>query len=155
LHLGRWNQQGHPFYSEGVSYREEFKIADKSGRYLVALCGWHGSVARVLVNGETAGFVGWAPWQLDVTDRIAAGTNRVEVVVIGTLKNTLGPHHGKPAPGSAWPGMFHQGPGTGPPPGSEYDTVGYGLYAPFFLKHQPAAQGGTTGVASARIELKP
>jgi len=56
-------------------------------------------------------------------------------VVIGTLKNTLGPHHGHPALGAAWPSAFQKGPENGPPPGAEYSTVGYGLFRPFVLKH--------------------
>lgn len=60
--------------------------------------------------------------------------NEIEVVVIGTLKNTLGPHHGKPGLGRAWPGMFQRGPNPGPPPGADYATVGYGLFEPLVLK---------------------
>ena len=41
--------------------------------------------------------------------------NTIEVTVIGTLKNTLGPHHGKPALGTAWPAMFQKAPSPGPP----------------------------------------
>jgi hypothetical protein len=67
----------------------------------------------------------------DVTPHVRRGPNLVEIQVVGTLKNTLGPHHGNPGVGSAWPGMFHQGPGPGPPPGDEYHTLGYGLFEPF------------------------
>ncbi len=54
--------------------------------------------------------------------------------MIGTLKNTLGPHHAGASVGSAWPAMFQQGPEQGPPPGSAYHTLGYGLFAPFELQ---------------------
>jgi hypothetical protein len=69
-----------------------------------------------------------------VTKQIKNGDNDIEVTVIGTLKNTLGPHHGNPGLGSAWPGMFQRGPNPGPPPGEAYSTVGYGLFEPFMLK---------------------
>ena len=68
-----------------------------------------------------------------MTDAVRSGENTVEVVVIGTLKNTLGPHHAGADVGSAWPGMFQQGPEHGPPPGSAYHTLGYGLFEPFSL----------------------
>jgi hypothetical protein len=100
----------------------------------VALTNWYGSVAEVRVNGEVAGYIGAPPWQCDVTGQVSNGDNTVEVIVIGTLKNTLGPHHGKPSLGTAWPGMFQRAPMSGPPPGSEYDTVGYGLSEPFQFK---------------------
>ena len=95
---------------------------------------WYGSVARVLVNGKAAGYISAPPWECDVTRQLKRGKNRIEVVVIGTLKNTLGPHHGKQPLGSAWPSMFQNGPKDGPPPGSEYSTVGYGLFEPFVLQ---------------------
>ena len=59
--------------------------------------------------------------------------------MIGTLKNTLGPHHAGKCLGRAWPAMFHEGPRHGPPPGDEYDTVGYGLFAPFALERTPSS----------------
>jgi hypothetical protein len=131
LRLGAWNAQGHPFYSEGVSYTESFKIEKPAGEYRVQLKRWYGSVARVSVNGRAAGEIFSSPWTLDVTSLVRPGKNVIEVRVIGTLKNTLGPHHGKPDLGTAWPAMFQKGPSPGPPPGSDYSTVGYGLFEPF------------------------
>jgi len=85
-----------------------------------------------------------------VTKSLRSGDNSIEVVVIGTLKNTLGPHHGNPAPGSAWPGMFQRGPEDGPPPGSQYSTLGYGLFEPFALKRISA----TTEVKAAGAQTR-
>jgi hypothetical protein len=131
-----WNRQGHPFYAAGVAYRQKFNVAEPKGEYVVALGSWNGSVARVVVNGEPAGYVGYAPWECDVTGRIKAGENTIDVEVIGTLKNTLGPHHAGQLRGAAWPHMFQLGPETGPPPGSQYDTIGYGLLEPFVLEQR-------------------
>jgi hypothetical protein len=129
-----WNLQGHPFYSAGVAYRERFDVKQRGGRFVVTLPNWYGSVARVAVNGKPAGFIDAPPWECDVTKWVKRGQNEVEVTVLGTLKNTLGPHHGKPALGAAWPGSFHVGPNPGPPPGTSYSTVAYGLFEPFVLK---------------------
>ena len=131
--LEPWNAQGQPFYSQGVAYTETFQVPAKSGEYRVQLGRWLGSVARVRVNGEAAGLVVSAPWALDVTRWIRPGANTIEVTVVGTLKNTLGPHHGNPPLGTAWPSMFQKAPTPGPPPGSQYSTVGYGLFEPFVL----------------------
>jgi len=92
----------------------------------------------VNVNGQRAGYIVSAPWEYDVTSLLKRGENTIEVVVIGTLKNTLGPHHGNHAPGSAWPSMFHNGPADGPPPGRSYSTIGYGLFDPFLLEQRVA-----------------
>jgi hypothetical protein len=126
-----WNQQGFPFYADGFSYSQPFDVTQKEGQFCVQLPKWYGSVARVKVNEETVGYIYSQPWQCDVTSWIKKGVNIIDIEVVGTLKNTLGPHHGNPPLGMAWPGMFHNGPVTGPPPGNQYHTISYGLFEPF------------------------
>lgn len=134
LELGPWNEQGLPLYGHRVAYRQSFDVGDRSSRLIVELPGeWLGSVAEVRVNGKAAGHIWYQPWELDVTEHVTEGTNDVEVIVTGTLKNTLGPHHGNPLLGLAWPGMWDQAPADGPPPGKDYSTIGYGLFKPFRL----------------------
>jgi hypothetical protein len=131
-----WNRQGRPFYAAGVSYALPFDVARPEGKYIVSLPKWYGSVARVIVNGKQAGHIAHQPWECDVTSCIQPGRNTIEVVVIGSLKNTLGPHHAGTLRGSAWPNAFQKGPATGPPPGAQYDTIDYGLFEPFTLTRQ-------------------
>ena len=131
--LGPWNKQGHPFYAAGFSYKQTFNIEDAANGYYVYLPSWYGSVVRVVVNGEFAGCIGWKPFKRDVTKLITPGTNTIEVEVIGTLKNTLGPHHENPRPGQARPIYFTKAPENGPPPGEQYYVIEYGLFEPFEL----------------------
>ncbi len=133
LKLGSWKSQGYPLYATGVSYTQECDVGQPKGHYVVELSKWYGSVAEVRVNGKSAGYIAYQPWQCDVTNLIRVGANAIDVRVIGTLKNTLGPHHGSPPLGSAWPGSFQKGPEAGPPPGNNYHTVDYGLFEPFVL----------------------
>ncbi len=133
LQLGSWKAQGMPLFGHGVSYTQEFDVAENSGRFEVELPKWYGSVAKVAVNGKPAGHIAFQPWELDVTDHIHPGKNKIEVIVIGTLKNTLGPHHAGEMVGRAWPSAFQQGPETGPSPGEKYHTLDYGLFEPFTL----------------------
>jgi hypothetical protein len=128
-----WNSQGHPFYSAGVAYTETFEVKGSEGRFVVAVPDWYGSVAKVSVNGKSAGYIDAPPWECDVTKGIKAGRNSITVTAMGTLKNTLGPHHGNPVLGAAWPHAFQIGPNPGPPPGTNYSTVAYGLFDPFIL----------------------
>jgi len=134
LKLGIWREQGYPFYATGVSYTRTFDVPEPTGTYTVALDKWYGSVAEVHVNGQPAGTIAWRPWQCDVTRCIRPGANTVEVRVLGTLKNTLGPHHAGTGLGSAWPGMFQKAPESGPPAGAQYHTVDYGLFEGFNLR---------------------
>jgi len=134
LQLGSWKEQGLPFYAEGVVYEQVFEIAQPTGRYVLHAPQWYGSVAEVLVGGKSAGHFVSRPWEVDVTDCLHAGRNAIQLRVVGTLKNTLGPHHGKPVLGKAWPWDFRQAPPAGPPAGETYHTVGYGLFEAPVLK---------------------
>jgi len=134
LALGSWKSQGYPLYSAGVSYSRKFDVSRPVGQYVVELGKWYGSVAEVIVNKKSAGYIAYQPWQCDVTKFIKAGTNMIEVRVIGTLKNTLGPHHNGTLRGSAWPASFQRAPENGSPPGKDYDTIDYGLFEPFTLR---------------------
>ncbi len=132
--LGSWKAQGMPFYADGISYEKEFLIppsGENGGRFYVRLGRFSGSVAEILVNGKSAGYVAFYPLELDITDKLAQGSNRIGVVVYGTLKNTLGPHHNNPTLGTAWPSHFQRGAEGGYPPGSEYSLVDYGLFEDF------------------------
>ena len=119
-----WNLQGHPFYSAGVAYRERFDVEKRAGRFVVSLPNWYGSVAKVAVNGKPAGFIDAPPWECDVTKWVKRGQNEVEVTVIGTLKNTLGPHHGKPALGRSLARQFSQGAQPRPAAGRQLQHGG-------------------------------
>jgi hypothetical protein len=135
-----WNLQGHPFYSSCVSYRQQFKVAHRHGQFVVNLPDWNGSVAKVNVNGKFAGYIDAPPSECDVTKFIHRGTNDIDVIVIGTLKNTLGPHHGNLRLGAAWPTSFQKGPEVGQPAGTNYTTVPYGLFKPFTLQSKQAGK---------------
>ncbi|MCZ7636363.1 MAG: hypothetical protein M5U12_10200 [Verrucomicrobia bacterium] len=56
-----WNEQGHPFYAHGVAYRQSFQLPPTRGRYVVSLPAWYGSIARVKVNDDLAGYISAPP----------------------------------------------------------------------------------------------
>ena len=104
-----------------------------ASKYLVVLPAWYGSVAKVVINGELAEHIGWQPAECDVTKLIKTGDNTIEVIVVGTLKNTLGPYFGKERLGFASPHSFRNAPESGPPAATAYYSIGYGLMEPFKL----------------------
>ncbi|MBI1388689.1 MAG: hypothetical protein GC154_09605 [bacterium] len=134
LHLGAWNQQGKPFYSDKATYTQTFTLKPgESQRFAVELINWLGTAARVDVNGKLAGYILWKPWRIDTTPLMKAGDNTVNVTIFGGLKNVLGPHHAGKLRGSAWPGSFWQHPKDGQPAGEAYDFMEYGMMEPFVL----------------------
>ncbi len=130
LRFGPWREQGFPFYGETVRYRFRVHLPRVDREYAVRLLQWDGAVAEVHVNGQHAGYLVSPPWVCPVTGWLKPGRNTIDVLVTGTLRNTLGPHHAGPVRGSAWPVMFHRAPPQGPPPGTAYDTLDYGLLEP-------------------------
>ncbi|HVX65638.1 MAG TPA: hypothetical protein VHA11_03500, partial [Bryobacteraceae bacterium] len=125
LAVGEWKEQALPFYSDAVSYARSYKLRTGAS-YSVRLGKWSGTVAEVKVNGATAGIIGWAPYEVDISRLVRKGRNEVEVVVYGSLKNLLGAHHGKRTPGFVTPWSWRNAP-VHTPPGAQYDFYGYGL----------------------------
>ena len=131
--LGSWKEQKQPFYSWEMSYSKEYTLNNLTDRYAIKLNKWNGTIAEVYVNGQKAGTIAFAPWQLDVTSYLKEGSNTIDVHVIGSLKNLLGPHYRNPAPGLASP--WHWKNVDKPIPGNEYQMVDYGLMEDFELIH--------------------
>lgn len=129
VRLGAWKEQGLPFYSQAVSYSARYTLR-QGGAYKVSLGRWAGTVAEVRVNGKSAGIIGWQPYELEIGPLVRNGENTVEVVVYGSLKNLLGPHHGKINRGLTGPGSFRSAPAS-QPPGESYDQLPYGLMEAF------------------------
>jgi hypothetical protein len=131
LTTGSWKEQGMPFYSWGVTYSKEFTIEKPDGKYSVGLKNWKGTVAEVKVNDGSATIIAFPPYQADITQFIKPGLNKVEVKVIGSLKNLMGPHFNNPAPGLTAPGHWRNVKNY--PPGSDFQLLDYGLFEDFNL----------------------
>ena len=132
LSLGSWSEQGLPLYGHRVSYSATFQMSPGSGRrVLITLPDWRGVVAKVVVNGQNAGFIYHHPMECDITHAVVSGENRVEVIVCGSLRNALGPHLGVKKIAITDPWAWGKGPQTSQPPGGDYYAVEYGLNTPF------------------------
>jgi hypothetical protein len=132
LAAGPWTAQGQPFHSDRVVYAQTFPVPSADVPHRVRLPSWWGALAEVSVNGKPAGRIAYPPYELDVD--LAPGANRIEVAVVGTRKNLVGPHHAGPVRGLASPHNMAQAPKTGQPPGEAYDLIGCGLFEPFVLE---------------------
>ncbi|MEN8156882.1 MAG: glycosyl hydrolase [Bacteroidota bacterium] len=136
--FGSWKAQGMPFYSDHVVYQKRFSADPYKSVYSAKLNSWEGTVAEVVVNGESAGIIAWKPYELDITSLVTGGENVVEVHLYGSTRNVLGPHHGDPNHESEWarnklgytsPMSFVGKPTQ--PAGNDYFLLDYGLYEDF------------------------
>ncbi len=128
---GSWKEQGMPFYSDRISYTKEFEVAGEYNNYQLKLGKWNGTIAEVNVNGKAAGVIAYPPYTLDISDYMRRGMNIIEVKIVGSNKNLLGPFHSKARPGLAAPAYWRGV--TCYPPGDEYNIIDYGLMDDFYL----------------------
>jgi len=128
-----WKNQGLPFYSWGVTYSKEYTIENNAGNWKISLGKWNGTMAEVSVNGIKSEIIAFPPYSADITQLIKPGVNKIEIKVIGSLKNLLGPHHNNPRPGLVSPWSFRNVKKY--PSGSEYQMIEYGLFEDFTLRH--------------------
>jgi len=127
--VGSWKDQLMPFYAHDVSYKKSFKRPE-SAKVAVQLGDWKGTVATVKVNDRHAGILYHAPYKMEITKWLKDGENSVEVVITGSLKNQLGPHHNDPVIGLVTPWSFFFAP-EHQPSGNSYDLLDYGLMEDF------------------------
>jgi len=130
LHPGSWREQGLPFYSDAVMYSKEFYIACLAESYAVGLKHWRGTMAEVLVNGVSAGVIAYQPYQIDVSGLIRPGTNCIDIKVVGSLCNTIGPFF-VDTEGIAGPNKWETVPDTPRP--KHYHFTDYGLFDEVYL----------------------
>ena len=50
-------------------------------------------LAKARVNGREQGAILWAPYEVEITAALRPGANRVEIELVNSLRNLLGPHH--------------------------------------------------------------
>ncbi len=125
--LGSWKENGRPLYGFSAGYRKKLQV-QPSKKYLLKLQDWKGTAAVVKVNGQLVGDASYPPFEL-VLPELKPGENEIEVIVVGALKNTLGPFHNNPAPGLVSPWHFRNV--SGKKSGQEYQIHDFGLLQDF------------------------
>jgi hypothetical protein len=126
MRLGTWKSQGYPFYSGGMAYSALFRLHELPQQALFVAGEWQGTITEVHVNGTHAGVIGWKPSSLDIGEYLQPGENEIKMIVYGSLKNLLGPHHLVRRRGIVTPWSFKYAPEV-QPAGNEYDLLDYGM----------------------------
>ena len=108
LNTGDWVRQGLPFYSGAVSYRARVSVRSARGeRAVLCVPKFQGSCVRVLVNGQTAGVIGWKPYEVDITDFVGDGPSEITIEVMSHRRNSFGPlHQARPENAGTGPWQF-------------------------------------------------
>jgi hypothetical protein len=129
--MGSWKDQQLPFYGHNMSYIKTFNINTPEKKYLIKPGKWKGTVAQLNVNGRQVSILTGNESSVDITGYVQAGKNTAELIITGSLKNTLGPYYNKPAPGLVspwlWRYVYKQ------VPAAAYDLMNYGLMEDFVI----------------------
>lgn len=90
---GDLTHQGLPFYAGRVRLTQQVAVTGKGSAASLALAGLDATVTIVRVNGHEAGKIVWRPHEVDISSHLVEGENTLELELIPTLHNLLGPHH--------------------------------------------------------------
>ncbi len=95
LRFGDWCLQGYPHYCGSMVYRFDLRrLSTPSGRAVLRLGEFSAVTAEIRVNGEVAGRVPWRSADgVDIGAYLRDGDNAVEIEVVGSPRNLLGPFH--------------------------------------------------------------
>jgi hypothetical protein len=85
--------RGLPFFAGRVTLRQTVTLFALRGRAMLEIHNLRAALAHVRVNGQHTGTVAWPPHRVDVTSALRPGDNVIEIELVGTLRNLLGPHH--------------------------------------------------------------
>jgi len=85
--------QGLPFFAGRATLCQTVALPPLEGRVMLEIQNLRAAIAHVRVNGQQIGTVAWPPHRVDITGGLRPGENVIEIELVGTLRNLLGPHH--------------------------------------------------------------
>jgi len=139
LGLGDWTGLGFPCYSGAVTYTGDIRARKGEGeRVFLELPNWAGVLVKVRLNGKAVGRLAWPPYEVDVTQTLKEGRNRLEIEIVSSRRNLLGPLHlAQKYPPWTGPGQFET---QGDEWTDDYVAVPYGLLAPPILSYRKPSE---------------
>lgn len=129
--------QGYPFFAGRAILNQRVTIAaPRPGERVFFEMERHDAiVTKVRLNGYACGDIAWHPYRADLTDHVQEGENLLEIELVSSLRNLLGPHHNPRGELIAVkPGDF-----SGKEPEDDYFLVPFGLTNPVIRTCRPGA----------------
>ncbi len=91
---GDLTRQKFPFFSGRMVLKNKVSLrAEEIANRSLLFTKRGATVVKVRVNGAEASTILWQPYEADLSGLLREGENEIEVELIGTLRNLLGPHH--------------------------------------------------------------
>ena len=92
---GELTREGYPFYAGEITLSKTFTLSGDpaAGEAYLTTEALDACLARVRVNGKEVGVIHSAPYRVSLSGALRTGENRLEVTLVNTLRNLLGPYH--------------------------------------------------------------
>ena len=132
LRFGDWGLQGYLHYAGSMIYHETYTHCPGEHVHLV-LGSYAATTVAVHVNGVLTSHIPWrAANDLDLTPYLCEGENQIDIEVVGSPRNMLGPLHLKAGdePWTDWRSFRTTGERYTP----DYVVVPYGLLGPIQVR---------------------
>ncbi len=84
-------RQGFPFFNGKLTVKNKFDL--EKGNYKLEFNKMLASTVSVKINGINAGDIIFRPYSMDISSYIVDGENEIELSIITSFRNLLGPHH--------------------------------------------------------------
>ena len=91
--IGRIEREGFPYFAGSITLEKEF-ILDEVPQAARIVTGRPDTIiSEHSINNTDVGMLFWAPYELDVTDKLKKGLNKLSVTLTNSCRNMFGPHH--------------------------------------------------------------
>ncbi|MCX7681520.1 MAG: glycosyl hydrolase [Anaerolineae bacterium] len=84
--------RGFPFFAGRVTLRQRVKLPPLKGRTVLEIDRLRAAVANVRADGRHMGTIAWPPYRVELGS-LSPGEHVIEIELVSTLRNLLGPHH--------------------------------------------------------------
>ncbi len=92
--IGDLTKQGYPFFRGKAVITEKVQIIPKGNESIfLKLKSMDAIISNIKVNGYECGGIVWHPLSVEITEFIQPGNNKIEIEMVGSCRNLLGPHH--------------------------------------------------------------
>lgn len=104
--------QGYPFFSGNMTLKNTVTLsADELENRNILFEKRCAVITKIKVNGKQAGTILWQPYEISLQGLLKEGENVIEVELVSSLRNLLGPHHLHEDSFGVGPGsFFHNSP---------------------------------------------
>ena len=90
---GELTHQNLWFYRGNVRFTSTFET--EYSKAAISLKDFYGTAAEIVLNGKKMGTISRSPYKLDISQNLCPGKNILEIILYGSNRNLLGPHHHK------------------------------------------------------------